>query len=169
MRLEVITQKTREHFLMEGIQKSIIPEMNIYNQAHLEIDRPLVKASRIHKKTNNEIGVLFNIEGELKGKVVCLVDLYEKQIDSNKINHFQSLFNESMNILIGQLLTSLEEETDIMSVITEPKVISRTETFERLGCETDLKMSLGYKLITQLESYDCRIYILANQLNAREV
>ncbi len=84
MRLEVITQKTREHFLMEGIQKSIVPEMNIYNQAHLEMERPLVKASRIHKKTNNEIGVIFDIEGELKGKIVCLVDLYDKKISKLK-------------------------------------------------------------------------------------
>ncbi|MEX0797852.1 MAG: hypothetical protein WD025_00305 [Bacteriovoracaceae bacterium] len=169
MRLEVVTKKTREHFLMEGIQNSIAPELNIYNQAHLEIDRPLVKASRIHKKTNNEIGVIFNVEGELKGKIICLVDLYEKKLDSEKMRHFQSLFTESMNILAGQLLTSFEEETGLMSVITQPKIISRSETFEKIGMEGDLKLSLGYKLITELEDYDCRIYILANEARVREV
>ena len=168
MRLEVITKKTKEHYLMEGIQKSVPPELNIYNQAHLEIDRPLLKASRIHKKTNNEIGVTFNIEGELKGQVVCLVDLYEKKLAPAKMGHFQSLFNESMNILLGQLLTTLEEETGLMSVITSPRIVTRSENFERYGRDSDLKMSLGYKLITQLESYDCRIYILANQAEAGE-
>lgn len=169
MRLEVITRKTREHYLMEGIQKSIPPELNIYNQAHLEIERPLVKASRIHKKTNNEVGVIFGVEGELRGQVICLVDLYEKKLNPDKLENFQSLFAESMNILIGQLLTSLEEETNLMSVLTSPKIVARDETFEKYGHDTDLKMSLGYKLITQLESYDCRIYILANQPNTREV
>lgn len=169
MRLEVVSQKTRELYLLEGIQKSIAPEINIYNQAHLEIDRPLVKAARIHKKTNNEIGVMFNLEGELRGRVVCLADLYEKKIDPQELERFQSLFVESMNILVGQLLTSLEEETDIMSVATAPKIISMTETFDKLGRDSDLKMSLGYKLITDLENYDCRIYILAGQTALREV
>lgn len=169
MRLEAVTRKTRELFLMEGIQRSICPELNIYNQAHLEIERPLVKASRIHKKTNNEIGVKFDIEGELKGRVVCLVDLYDKKIQSKDLSRFQSLFVESMNILVGRLLTDLEEETDIMSLATSPKIIARDETFDRLGQDSDLKMSLGYKLITELESYDCRIYILANPSSPREV
>lgn len=169
MRLEVITQKTREHFLMEGIQKSIVPEMNIYNQAHLEMERPLVKASRIHKKTNNEIGVIFDIEGELKGKIVCLVDLYDKKISTQDLARFQSLFTESMNIMLGQMLTSLEDETELMCVLTSPKVITRNETFDNYGKDSELKMSLGYKLITRLEDYDCRIYIVANETSPREI
>ena len=169
MRLEVVTKKTRDHFLMEGIQSSICPEVNIYNQAHLELERPLVRASRIHKKTNNEIGVTFNIEGELSGKAICLVDLYDKEISSDDVSRLHSLFSESMNILLGKLLTNFEEETELMSVITSPKHISRSETFSNTGANSDLKMSLGYKLITNQESYNCRIYILANEINGKEV
>lgn len=163
MSLEVITEKTKEHFLMEGIQASIPPELNIYNQAHLVLERPLVKASRIHKKTNNEIGVIFEIAGELKGRVFCLIDLYNKNLGSSSLGNFQSLFTESMNILIGRLLTSLEEQTEIMSILTNPKMIARHDTFENIGASSSLKLSFGYKLITQLESFDCRIYFLADQ------
>ncbi len=169
MRLEVVTKKTRDHFIMEGIQNSICVEVNIYNQAHLELERPLVRATRIHKKTNNEVGVTFNIEGELSGKAICLVDLYNKKIGTNDVERLHSLFSESMNILLGKLLTNLEEETELMSVITSPKQISRTETFINNAAESDLKMSLGYKLITNLESYNCRIYIVANEVKGKEV
>ncbi len=169
MRLEVVTKKTKEHFLMEGFQASIMPEINIYNQAHLELERPLVKASRIHKKTNNEIGVTFSIDGELSGKAVCLVDLYDKKLAEHELEQFHSLFAESMNILLGRLLTSFEEETELMSVIGQPKRIARSQTFENYGQASDLKMSVGYRLITSIESYDCRIYILANKVNVKEV
>ncbi|MCO4755711.1 MAG: hypothetical protein KC478_14620 [Bacteriovoracaceae bacterium] len=169
MRLEVVKRKTKEHFLMEGFQNSIIPEINIYNQAHLELERPLVKASRIHKKTNHEIGVSFSIDGELTGKAVCLVDLYEKKLHSDQIDQLHSLFAESMNILLGRILTVFEEETDLMCMLGQPHQIGRSQTFENYGQASDLKMSLGYKLITSIESYDCRIYILANKVNVKEV
>lgn len=169
MHLEVVSKKTKEYFLMEGFQKSLTPEINIYNQAQLELERPMIKASRIHKKTNNEIGALFHINGELKGQVICLIDLYDKNIPQHKYPYFQSLFIESMNIFLGQLLTNFENETDLMTVLSAPKIIGRNEQFDNIKNEQDLRLSLGYRLITGEDSYNCRIYILADKVNSREV
>lgn len=169
MHLQVVSHKTKEFFLMEGFQKSISPEINIYNQAQLELERPMIRASRIHKKTNNEIGALFKIDGELKGQVICLVDLYDKTIPGHKYAYFQSLFVESMNIFLGQLLTNLENETDIMTVLSAPKIIGRNEQFHNIKDEQDLRLSIGYRLITEDSSYNCRIYILADKVGSREV
>lgn len=169
MHLQVVSRKTKEYFLMEGFQKSLNPEINIYNQAQLELERPMIKASRIHKKTNNEIGAIFQINGELKGQVICLVDLYGKEIPSQRYPYFQSLFIESMNIFLGQLLTNLENETDIMTVLSAPKIIGRTDQFQNIKNDQDLRLSLGYRLITNEDSYNCRIYILADKITSREV
>ena len=169
MHLQVVSKKTREYYLMEGFQKSLSPEINIYNQAQLELERPMIKASRIHKKTNNELGAIFQLDGELKGQVICLVDLYEKDINSGKYPYFQSLFIESMNIFLGQLLTNLENETDIMTVLSAPKIIGRTDQFQNIKNDQDLRLSLGYRLITNEDSYNCRIYILADKMNIREI
>lgn len=169
MHLQVVSHKTKEHFLMEGFQKSLTPEINIYNQAQLELERPMIRASRIHKKTNNEIGALFRLDGELKGQVICLVDLYDKSIPAHKYAFFQSLFVESMNIFLGQLLTNLENETDIMTVLSAPKIIGRNDQFQNIKDEQDLRLSLGYRLITGENSYNCRIYILADKVGSREV
>ena len=169
MHLQVVSRKTKEYFLMEGFQKSLNPEINIYNQAQLELERPMIRASRIHKKTNNEIGAIFQLNGELKGQVICLVDLYEKDIQQQKYPYFQSLFIESMNIFLGQLLTNLENETDIMTVLSAPKIIGRTDQFQNIKNDQDLRLSLGYRLITNEDSYNCRIYILADKITYREV
>ena len=55
----------------ELLQDAIIPEMNIYNQAYLEIERPLVEAVSVHPKTSHEIGVSFTIEGQIQGKSIA--------------------------------------------------------------------------------------------------
>lgn len=169
MHLQVVSKKTKEYYLMEGFQKSLNPEINIYNQAFLELERPMIKASRIHKKTNNEIGVIFNLAGELSGQVICLVDLYDKDIHSQDFTYFQSLFIESMNIFVGQLLTNLENETDIMTMASPPKIINRNEQFDNIKDEQDLRLSLGYRLIMNNNSYNCRIYIIADKKQIREV
>ena len=144
------------------LQDSMIEEINIYNQAHLHQSCPLVESHKPHNKTKNEIALQFSIQGEFEGKAVCLLDTYEKQT-----THIKPLFKESMNILLGDILTQLERKHDIFSLIDTPKEL------EDLDFSKDFRMnriySITYKLLQNFEEYDCRIIFSLNQKRLIEV
>lgn len=168
MKLEILKTKPSEQIFLEKLQAAVVPELNIYNQAHLELETPLIKTNQIHAKTQHETGIIFHIDGELRGKFVCLMDLYNKTENEDCAI---SLFNESMNILVGKILTSLEIHSDIMSVITRYKRIGKTDqiTLQMEEKSELIQLSLGYKLISGLQEYTCRIYLITQKKDAREV
>lgn len=161
MNIETLRQlpKTKVDF-KEIFQDAIIPEMNIYNQAYLEIERPLIEANSVHAQTSHELAITFEIEGQLKGKISCFLDTFEKDIKTKDANFFQLLFVESMNILVGRMLTQIESEHGIMAILSNPKLnpVKSEESIQFIQNNKSLKtFSVGYKLIALFNEFDCRM------------
>lgn len=147
-----------EHSLIHQFNSSLPREVNIYNQAFLILDRPIVKAQRIHQPTDHEIVLQFIVTGELEGSFTCLLDTYKKDITSAEKNTFLSLYTESMNILLGRFLSNLDDEFDILSALSAPSNLSKERYTQYLTQSSESeKYSFGYTLISNFKEYDCRI------------
>src|SRR5690606_6727475 len=123
---EVVSKRNHHDEEMNFINHSFLEELNIYNHAQLYRDSALKKAYVI-EKSSTEIGAIFELSGELKGSIVCLVDLFNNDNSTTNISYFRSLFLESMNILLGSFLTNLEELSHIMSLTSAPKHLATTD------------------------------------------
>lgn len=143
--------------IIDVLQASMIPELNIYNQAQLEIDTPLIKAQTLHAKTTNEIGVALKLDGELKGEIFCLIDTYNKDVSQTEGQFFKTLFIESMNILMGQVLTEMENEHNISCIISHPEFLERDAKIEFSKGRDTTHLNVGYKFISIHNEFDCRI------------
>lgn len=143
--------------LIDVFQASMLPELNIYNQAQLEIDTPFLKTTVIHAKTNHELGVVLKLEGDIEGEVYCFLDTYQKDISETEGNFFKTLYIESINILMGQIMTNLENEHNINCLISHPQFLDK---FCKSDCNSqgnNIIMNVGYKFISIHNEFDCRI------------
>ena len=155
-----------DHPLIHQFNSSLPREVNIYNQAFLILDRPIVKAQRIHCPTEHELALHFATTGELEGSFTCLLDTYKKDISDAEKSTFLSLYSESMNILLGRFLSNLDSEFDILSALNAPHSITRDKILTFIKKTTELeKYSFGYTLISNFKEYDCRI-IFTQKLNS---
>lgn len=152
-------RKFESSSLVELIQSSLPNELNIYNQAHLEIDTPAVLAKTVHPKTTNEIGVNLNLTGEITGSITCLLDTFDKDISETETLFFKSLFIESINIFIGQLITSLDNNYNIQAMISTPEFVEKSETLELSYSEDKIIIGVGYKFISIHNEFDSRFII----------
>ncbi len=144
-----------------------IDELNIYNQAFLELNQPLVKNSVFHKKTKYEIPVVMSVSGDLDGQIICLLDVYNKNVKESEQDFFKSLYIESMNILIGKMMTDLEIKYAITGIMSAPRVPK--DNFLDLVNMKASSLSMGYKLISNSVEYDCRIIFNLNKKKNIEV
>jgi chemotaxis protein CheY-P-specific phosphatase CheC len=150
--------------IADALLGSTIDELNIYNQAYLELDRPLIKTSVLHSKTQYEYPVIFRIDGDFYGTIVCLLDTYNKNIVPEEETTFKSLYIESMNILIGQMMTNLENHYGLTGLISSPRVPSNEtleNSFEK-SFQTE-SLTMGYKLISNKTEFDCRVIFNINK------
>jgi hypothetical protein len=76
----------------------------------------------------NHMFIGFGITGEIKGFVVCEANIMDFGSSSNSYKFVQGLFVESMNILLGKIMTEMEEYFDLMCYITPPKILSRNDS-----------------------------------------
>ncbi|MFT6630826.1 MAG: chemotaxis protein CheY-P-specific phosphatase CheC [Bacteriovoracaceae bacterium] len=150
--------------IADALLGSCVDELNIYNQAYLELDRPLIKTSVKHKKTQFELPIAFNIDGDFSGSIICLLDSYDKKITNQEESSFKSLYIESMNILLGKMMTNLENHYEITALISEPKIPSN-ESIEKSfkSSFTTESLSMGYNLISNKNEFDCRIIFNINK------
>lgn len=162
--------KTSIHGLIDQINQSLVPELNIYHQAYLILERPIVESFAIHKVTKYELPITFQIQGHIKATVICLLDTYKKNIISQESSLFQSLYIESMNILLGKTITHLEEKFYYSSILSSP-MISSKDTIDQMIKEKkgQLKLSMGYKLTYNKQDFDCRILINLKKQKFSEV
>jgi hypothetical protein len=169
-RNEINSSGNNQFSLYSLFQRAVIQEVNIYNQAYLQLSRPLVQTSIIHPQTKYEIGTYFDIQGELTGKIYCFVDSYGKNLTSDEMKRFTSLFSESMNILLGQTMTNLDSQSNLFTNISTPKKIL-LNNFKKIDTMSSRyqTFSLGYKLISDLRAFDCRIIINTTKHNLSEV
>jgi chemotaxis protein CheY-P-specific phosphatase CheC len=171
MSLEITPRRSRSESDLVVFNRSFISELNIYNQASLFRDSAIQKIIEINK-TPNHMGVLFRLEGELKGNILCLIDIEDKEFSNQEIVFFQSLFMESMNILLGKFLTNLEDESGIMSVISTPKIIKVSDTAPNIFNKAEnsrYHFATNYLLQTLKDTYQCKIYFVADLSNIKEV
>lgn len=171
MALEITSRRSYNNGDMGYINDSFNSEMSIYDQAHL-IRGSALKKVYVIEKSSTEIGVIFKLEGELKGSVVCTLDLCNKEIAPSQVIFFQSLFMESMNILLGSFLTNLEELSNIMSVIASPKFLKATDQIPGEiadNISTTNVWQLNYRLLALNDQFDCKVYVVANRKQTIEV
>lgn len=160
--MEIVSKHQLENFLdpdriLDLIQLSIPSELNIYNQAHLEIDTPVTLVSKFHTKTLHEIGVSFTLDGEIKGNVICLLDTFDHEIKDSDSAFFNSLFIESMNILIGQLVTNMEDNFNLQSMLSTPSLLQKSDDHGIKTAEQFVSTNVGFKFITVNNEYDLRV------------
>lgn len=168
--MEISPNKNKRTYISNDIiialQDSTIESLNIYNQAFLELETPLINTSLVRGKTSYEIPVTFNLGGDLKGVILCFIDTYNKSIKPNDIHFFQSLFTESMNLLLGQILTNLDKNFDISSFISSPYIPNDMVILKLLSKDfQSQKMSMSYKLISNASEYNCRIILNIQRSN----
>ncbi len=154
--------------IYDVLSSVVMDELNIYNQAYLELDQPLIKNEVFHKNTKYEIPITFSVEGDMNGQIICLLDSYKKDIEGPEKEFFLSLYVESMNILLGKMMTELEEKYNITALLsspTKPKEGALTE----FNKSTMSLLAMGYKLIHDSVEYDCRIIFKVKKKRIIEV
>lgn len=150
------------HRLHEAFDQNI----DIYNQAVLKRTNPLIEFDDY--QYNNELSILFQLKGEVEGQIICSINLS----NDTGSNQLQSLFTESMNILLGKFLTELEDKIGLMSLISPPELINngrRDSLIKTHASRYKLNLITKYELFTLKDSYTCNIHILANQKGTKEV
>lgn len=168
MHLEIVNTKSENLYILEGFQQSIIPFINIYNQIYLTLNKPISLVSKVKKETDHEFGFIFPIDGEIHGKSICLIDTFNKELDSTQKESLLNASQEGLNILIGRTLGALDKNTDLMSLIAPPQNICLKTHFS-IKEKYDLKINLTYNIEFQDRVYHCRIYFLLNKSHFRQV
>ena len=161
----VANQTRKSPVCLPEVMRDCAPEdLVIYGQAYLELTRPFMESSTRKPQTIHEVGVQFNIDGDVSGNVFCLVDLYKKKPAVSEYQYFQSLFVESMNILIGRLLTEASEKHQLKAQISSPKLLPepQVQSISSIGVGPKI-LSGGYDFVTATMEYDCRIVLDATR------
>lgn len=143
--------------LNKKLSEAVPQEINIYNQAYLIAHTPLIETQVFHTKTSNEIALSFEVSGDLNGYILCYLDLDPDERTNGNFHFFQSLYIESMNIVLGKFLTNLERDSDLLAAINFPDI--KSQKLEKIESEQKQfnKYSWSYKLVSRLKEYDCRI------------
>lgn len=167
--MELIQKTTTFHKNVEHKFDSCMPkEINIYNQAEL------IKKSTDYSFINfnqdkGELGIAFHLEGDLDGFILCLLKTSGPEFQ-NKGQHIESLFKESMNILLGRFLTELEDETNLMSLITYPRPLTRQhiDELQKINLKNEISFQVNYDLVTTLYDLPCKILFCAHKRNENQ-
>lgn len=157
-----IYKKNFIHRLHEAFENDI----DIYNQAVIKKTKPLNEYQ--DQQYTDDLSILFQLKGEVEGQIICSIELNKDKTSG----HLESLFTESMNILLGKFLTELEDSIGLMSVISHPELITKSKRDSLIkmhGPRYKLNLITNYELFTLKDSYTCHIHILANQKGTKEV
>jgi hypothetical protein len=145
---------------------SLLPlHLNIYDQAFVLKSEEKIEIPLNNKKAN-EIAVAFNIDGELKGSIVCILELGVRKLSQAEENYLYSLFIESMNIFLGQFLTNIENKYDLMSTLSTPKIYLMNDLLPSgLSYNPNFNVHSNSKLnlVARGIEFNCRLYIQANK------
>lgn len=162
--------QNREHNLMEKIHLSFSPALSIYNQAVLERSKPIQLFNNLEISESERVNILFKLEGELTGHIICSFLMDDKEITQDQLFQYQSIFTESMNILLGKFLTQLDDETGLMSLISSPRLLTNNKFITEINNFSHaIKLKTEYQLLTMKNCFDCTIYINANNKNSSKV
>ncbi|MAZ48709.1 MAG: hypothetical protein CME65_09100 [Halobacteriovoraceae bacterium] len=146
--------------LQSQLAQAVPGEVSIYNQAYLIAHTPLIRTHVFHPKTKNELAISFELNGDLEGYFVCYLDMEPDEMTGGNFHFFQSLYIESMNIVLGKFLTNFERETDFMSTISFPDIQPQKIENIEANASSFEKYCCSYKLVSKLKEYDCRINLM---------
>lgn len=147
--------------LISKLNDTLVDEINIYHQAFLSLETPLMECSVIHPITKYELPICFQVQGDITGNIVCLLDTYKKELKPEELSLFQSLYIESMNILLGQYFTDLEEQANLTMILSSP-IALKQDVIEQMieeDSQDRLRLSMGYQLIYNTQEFNCRILL----------
>lgn len=164
--MELVQKNKNSNKSTEFMFDSCMPkELNVYNQA--ELLKTSAKYNSINfNQEKGEIGIVFHLEGDLDGFILCLLKI-DNPYTTSKNQHIKSLFTESMNILLGRFLTELEDETNLMSLITYPRLLTKQhmEELRKINLSGEISFQVNYDLITPLYDLPCKIFFCAHKRN----
>lgn len=108
---------SRMTHLEDKIIKSCPSELSIYGQAHLELAKNQNKILYT-KESLSKFSISFHLSGDITGLIKCEL---EESFNTQDTSYLESLFSESMNIVIGNILTNLGKNFDIRALISHPQ------------------------------------------------
>jgi hypothetical protein len=130
-------------------------EVNLPWPEHFELFN-LAKIQSIHlerlslksmkKKFLNDLFCVFGTQGEVNGYVYAFIET-NQEYDSDLLKEYhQSLFIEASNIIIGRMLTELDNRSGLLSHLHSPLVFPKSQNkaleFKRRSRYEDLFFSL---------------------------
>ena len=160
----------REFTTIDQILSSIqIEELNIYNQAYLNLETPMIRTKVLHEGTKSEKHVSFPVNGDFNGVVAAFLDTFGKEMSTEDNQLLDSLFVESMNILLGRLFTKIEKISDLNILLGSPNVNSKISLNALKKGSHSLTYSIGYKLLFNAKEFNCRIVVILTKNKITEV
>jgi hypothetical protein len=105
----------------KNLQASLPEEINIYNQSWIE-KKEVISTSHLNlpyfeSQFKNNYTVVFGLSGEVEGFAICMAN---PSID-------KALFSESMNILIGNYLSALDQNENLFATLLSPIIFNLQE------------------------------------------
>ena len=158
-------EKLKQSSLNENIHYAYPSELDIYSQVVLKRSSSLEVFKVGQFNSSNKFNISFSLSGELNGNFVCQFNKEDISLEN------QSIFTESMNIVIGKMLTNLERKTGLMSMISNPsKLADNHSFFESLSNHPHhINLCTDYKLITLKKNIDVTIFLFAQRTKKVEV
>lgn len=163
--IEKLNEKFKRSALNESIHYSYPEELSVYGQAVLKRKSALEVFKEKDFESEGKFNISFSLSGELSGNIVCQFDKDEENFEN------QSLFTESMNILLGQLFTRLEDTTGLMNMISAPKNLNHSHSFfQSLGSSPrHIRLRTRYEIITLSKIISVDIFLFAQRAKQIEV
>lgn len=121
--MEIIKEKLQRRLKKSNLKlTSCLPEeINIYNQGWIEkkelINTEHLNLPHFENQFKNNYTVVLGLSGELEGFAVCMAN---PSID-------KSFFSESMNILIGNYLSLIDERENLFTTLLPPVIFNLSE------------------------------------------
>lgn len=81
------------------------------------------------KDIEHDLDVFFELKGDISGLVQAQINT--KSLDKEDQDFVQGLFLEGANIIIGQILTLIDKDHDLISLLSTPKFTKEHERFEQ--------------------------------------
>jgi len=146
------------------LEKYIPETVSIYNEV-------ILKKSATQYNAQKSYHILFKVQGELNGMIVCSFDVSELSSTNYHFAQVNALFSESMNILLGNFLTNLEDKTTIMMHLSHPEIISDEKRFKIIhwADQSVIHESLNLQLMTLQNTFNCFIEFIAHPLKSTMV
>ena len=154
-------------------RRSFPAKLSVYDQATLEFLSFLTNISntQFFKKSAYEIGVIFQLQGELKGIALSLINIKNIEISKDELIELQSLHIECSNILLGHFLTTLENSSGIMGAISSPRILQVTDPIPKaiVSLQSQHQIAAKYNLKLSHKNYKCDFYIMTEICSISEV